>query len=147
MRGSTARHHRVAQAAPTGGSEASAALREILAPEPGRSRSVGVREPGDRRSLLTVLEVRDGAVATSGTYERGEHVWDGRTGEPATGLLSATVVAADLPTAAVLATCVLAKESAGIAWATDHGAAVVVASVRTGELVTRTPREAVRVCA
>ena len=59
-------------------------------------------------AFLAVLEVRDGAVATSGTYERGEHVWDGRTGSPRPVCASATVVAADLTTADVLATCVLA---------------------------------------
>lgn len=105
-------------------------------PEPGRGWHVGVREPGDPRTFLTVLEVRDGAVATSGTYERGEHVWDGRTGEAATELLSATVVAADLTTADVLATCVLALGVAGIAWASDRGAAAVIAVRADGEVLT-----------
>src|SRR5690349_13692566 len=44
-------------------------------PEPGRGWHVGVRDPSDPQAFCTVLEVRDGAVATSGTYERGEHVW------------------------------------------------------------------------
>ncbi|MEZ0447305.1 FAD:protein FMN transferase [Cellulomonas sp. ICMP 17802] len=105
-------------------------------PEPGRGWNVGVREPADPQSFLTVLEVRDGAVATSGTYERGEHVWDGRTGEAAVGLLAATVVAADLTTADVLATCVLALGPDGIAWAAEHGAAAVVAVRTDGEVLT-----------
>ena len=105
-------------------------------PEPGRGWNVGVRDPSDPQSFLTVLEVRDGAVATSGTYERGEHVWDGRTGQAATGLRSATVVAADLTTADVLATCVLALGPDGIAWAAQHGAAAVLAVDADGELLT-----------
>nr|WP_246280895.1 FAD:protein FMN transferase [Cellulomonas humilata] len=105
-------------------------------PEPGRGWNVGVRDPDDPDAFLTVLEVRDGAVATSGTYERGEHVWDGRTGQAATGLRAATVVAADLTTADVLATCVLALGLDGIAWAAQHGAAAVLAVDADGELVT-----------
>ena len=105
-------------------------------PEPGRGWNVGVRDPSDPQSFLTVLEVRDGAVATSGTYERGEHVWDGRTGQAATGLRAATVVAADLTTADVLATCVLALGPDGIAWAAQHGAAAVLAVDADGELLT-----------
>ena len=105
-------------------------------PEPGRGWHVGVRDPADPQAFLTVLEVRDGAVATSGTYERGEHVWDGRTGVAATGLLAATVVAADLTTADVLATCVLALGPDGIAWAAKHGAAAVLAVGADGEILT-----------
>ena len=105
-------------------------------PEPGHGWNVGVREPADPQSFLTVLEVRDGAVATSGTYERGEHVWDGRTGRAATGLVSATVVAADLTTADVLATCVLALGPDGVAWAQEQGAAAVLAVTPDGRLLT-----------
>ena len=104
-------------------------------PEAGGGWNVGVRDPDDPESFLTVLEVRDGAVATSGTYERGEHVWDGRTGQPATGLRSATVVAADLTTADVLATCVLALGHDGIAWAAEHGAVAVLAVDTDGDLL------------
>jgi len=105
-------------------------------PEPGRGWHVGVRDPADPQAFLTVLEVRDGAVATSGTYERGEHVWDGRTGAAATGLLAVTVVAVELTTADVLATCVLALGPDGIAWAAEHGAAAVLAVGADGEILT-----------
>jgi len=105
-------------------------------PEPGRGWNVGVRDPADGRRVLAVLEVRDGAVATSGLYERGNHVWDGRTGEPASGLVSATVVAADLMTADVLATTVLALGPEGVDWARDHGAAAVVAVLPDGRVTT-----------
>ncbi len=105
-------------------------------PEAGRGWNVGVRDPDDPQSFLTVLELRDGAVATSGTYERGEHVWDGRDGSTATGLRSATVVAADLTTADVLATCVLALGPGGAEWASRHGAAAVLAVDADGELST-----------
>ncbi|OJV81079.1 MAG: hypothetical protein BGO37_16465 [Cellulomonas sp. 73-92] len=96
-------------------------------PEPGQAWQVGVRHPTDPLAVLAVLTVRDGAVATSGTYERGAHVWDGRTGSRDVPLVAATVVAADLTVADVLATTVLAMGDPGPAWAIAHGAAAVLA--------------------
>jgi thiamine biosynthesis lipoprotein len=95
--------------------------------EPGQAWQVAVRHPADPQAVIAVLDVRDGAVATSGTYERGAHVWDGRTGSRDVPLVSATVVAADLTVADVLATTVLAMGEDGPAWAMAHGAAAVLA--------------------
>ncbi|MDM7832522.1 FAD:protein FMN transferase [Cellulomonas edaphi] len=105
-------------------------------PEQGRGWNVAVRDPADAQRFLAILEVRDGGVATSGTYERGGHVWDGRTGATAAGLVSATVVAADLVTADLLATSVLALGPDGIAWASAHGAAAVIAVRPDGQVLT-----------
>ena len=91
-------------------------------PEPGRAWRTAVRDPWDPRRMVAVVEQRDGAVATSGTYERGAHVWDGRSGEPARSLVAATVVAADLTTADVLATSILALGPDGVTWAIEQGA-------------------------
>jgi thiamine biosynthesis lipoprotein len=55
----------------------------------------------------------DGAVATSGTYERGEHVLDPHTGAPARGAVSATVCGPDLAVADALATGLVAAGEAG----------------------------------
>ncbi len=96
-------------------------------PEPGQAWQVGVRHPDDPLAVLAVLAVRDGAVATSGTYERGAHVWDGRTGSRDVPLVAATVIASDLTVADVLATTVLAMGGDGPAWALAHGAAAVLA--------------------
>jgi thiamine biosynthesis lipoprotein len=65
---------------------------------------VGVADPARPGSLVATLEVRDGAVATSGSAERGDHIIDPRTGDPARGVASATVVAAGLADADVRAT-------------------------------------------
>ena len=43
-----------------------------------------------------MVPVATGAVATSGTAHRGEHLVDARTGRPPTGVASVTVVAASL---------------------------------------------------
>ena len=86
-------------------------------PEPGKPWRVGIRHPDDARMLCAVLEVRHGAVATSAAYERGAHIVDGRTGWPATELLSVTVLADDLTIADTTATAAFAMGSAGVQWA------------------------------
>lgn len=96
-------------------------------PEPGRPWQVAVRDPADPDTVIAVVALRDGALATSGTYERGAHVWDGRTGSRDVPLVAATVVAADLTVADVLATTVLAMGQDGAQWALAHGAAAVLA--------------------
>lgn len=78
---------------------------------------VGVRHPEHPGRLCTVAHVTDGAVATSARYERGDHILDGRTGRPATGLLSLTVVAPTLTEADTVATAAFALGREGIAWA------------------------------
>ena len=73
-------------------------------PAPGRAWRVGIQHPEIRQAMAAVLEVRDLAVATSGAYERGEHVIDARSGAPPTDLLSATVVGPSLTFADAYAT-------------------------------------------
>lgn len=82
----------------------------------GRPWRVGIRHPWQADKLSWVLQLTDGAVATSGTYERGAHVIDPRTGRPATGLRSVTVTGPDLALADAYATAALAMGEAGLAW-------------------------------
>ncbi|WP_433797775.1 FAD:protein FMN transferase [Actinoplanes sp. CA-252034] len=82
----------------------------------GRPWRVGVRHPWEADKLAWVLNVTDGAVATSGTYERGAHVWNPVDGAPAAGLRSVTVVGPDLAVADAWATAALAMGEPGLAW-------------------------------
>ena len=77
---------------------------------------VGIRHPLRRDRLAGVLELRDGAVATSGAYERGRHILDPRSGRPPAGVLSVTVVGPDLGTADAYATAAFALGEDGPAW-------------------------------
>jgi thiamine biosynthesis lipoprotein len=77
---------------------------------------VGVRDPRDPRQAVMVLELTDAAVATSGSYERGAHIIDPRTGEPTAAVASATVVGPDLGTADAYATALYAAGPAGLRW-------------------------------
>jgi len=77
---------------------------------------VGIRHPWEPDKLSWVLAVSDGAVATSGTYERGDHIINPRTGRPAQGLRSVTVVGPDLSLADAYATAALAMGEPGLSW-------------------------------
>ncbi|MFJ6294525.1 FAD:protein FMN transferase [Streptomyces griseoviridis] len=88
---------------------------------------VGVRHPEHADRLCAVVEVTDGAVATSARYERGDHIVDGRTGRPATGLLSLTVVAPTLTVADAVATAAFTLGADGVGWAADQDGCEVFA--------------------
>ncbi|MGI8450554.1 MAG: FAD:protein FMN transferase [Streptosporangiaceae bacterium] len=74
-------------------------------PAPGQSWRAGIRHPWRPGALAAVVEV-DGAVATSGTYERGAHLVDPHTGRPGCRAASATVTGPRLALADALATAV-----------------------------------------
>jgi len=104
----------------------------------GRAWSVGIQHPDLPHQLCAVLEVRDGAVATSGTYERGHHIVDGRTGRPVRDLVSLTVVADDLTTADAVSTAAFAMGAEGVAWA-DAQPGCLVFAVDAHREVRRSP--------
>jgi len=43
---------------------------------------IGIRDPRDRREVVTMFSARDRGVATSAVYERGAHIIDPRAGKP-----------------------------------------------------------------
>jgi thiamine biosynthesis lipoprotein len=85
------------------------------APHGGRWR-VGIRHPHDPAGVVLVLELTDTAVATSASYERGQHIVDPHAGSTVAALASATVVGPDLATADGYATALYAAGPPGLAW-------------------------------
>ena len=79
----------------------------------GGAQRIGVRSP-DRVDLLACVVEVDGAIATSGLYERGGHLLDPRTGTTAAGPLSATVVGPELWLADALATALFVEGLPGL---------------------------------
>jgi thiamine biosynthesis lipoprotein len=78
---------------------------------------VGIQHPWERDKVAVVVDASDCGVATSGLYERGDHVLDPRTGEPAIALASATVIGPDLAVADAFATTtVVLGADAGMPW-------------------------------
>jgi len=85
-------------------------------PEPGRAWRVGIRHPELVDRVAAVVAARDLAVATSGAYERGEHIIDPRRDAPAEGLLSMTVAGPSLTFADAYATAAFAMGLEGARW-------------------------------
>lgn len=85
-------------------------------PEPGRDWRIGIRHPRDGSRLAAVVQVTDRAVATSGNYERGDHIIDARTGASNRELRSLTVAGPSLTLADAYATAGFAVGLDGVAW-------------------------------
>jgi thiamine biosynthesis lipoprotein len=65
---------------------------------------VAIQNPLEAKFIIASLSFKNLAVATSGTSERGQHIFDPRSAKPVGHLLSVTVVGPDIIDADVLAT-------------------------------------------
>jgi len=92
------------------------ALRGGFTPE--QPWSIGVVNPDNRLEILQTFEINDGAIATSGTYERGAHINDPHTGMIAIGAKSATVIGPNGAIADALATALMVAGRDGGVWFT-----------------------------
>lgn len=91
----------------------------------GKPWKIGVNNPFQPKKPLMILEVRESAMTTSGSYEkyvmiddvRHSHIIDPKTGIPVTGLTSVTVIGPNAEVANALSTSlmVLGKEK-GLKW-------------------------------
>jgi thiamine biosynthesis lipoprotein len=77
---------------------------------------IGIEDPADPSRIIAVVPVSTGAVATSGTAHRGQHLLDARTGRPPTGVASVTVIAGSLTDADVDATAAFASGPDAARW-------------------------------
>ncbi|GAA1966809.1 FAD:protein FMN transferase [Microbacterium deminutum] len=80
---------------------------------------VGIADPARPGEVIATLGITTGAVATSGTAERGHHIVDPRTGMPAREVVSATVVADGLAAADVWATTAVVAGIDDLSWIAD----------------------------
>jgi thiamine biosynthesis lipoprotein len=71
------------------------------------SWKIGVVNPENTQEVLRIFEIFDGAIATSGTYERGAHITDPFSGLIAIGARSATVIGPDGGLADAMATALM----------------------------------------
>jgi FAD:protein FMN transferase len=70
--------------------------------------TIGIQHPLEPQAVAKVVEGTDLAIATSGAYERGEHVVDPHSRWAPAGILSVTVTGPDLGTADAYATAAFA---------------------------------------
>ncbi|MDR7082171.1 thiamine biosynthesis lipoprotein [Arthrobacter ginsengisoli] len=113
-------------------------------PAPGTATPwmAGIVDPQDRGTLLSGFPLGGNgsfvALATSGTAERGDHIWRagvGRTEFRRTEFRQVSVAATDIVTADVLATAVVAGGRRMLDWATNSWDVEVLAVLGNGELL------------
>ena len=100
---------------------------------------VGIQHPLLRDQIAKVVEANDLAVATSGTYERGDHVIDPHTAKPPVGVLSVTVTGPQLATADAYATAAFAMGEAGPDWTARLPRGYAAMTILADERVLSTP--------
>ncbi len=80
----------------------------------GKKWRVGVRNPFNKHEIVKVIAINNGAIATSGTYERGQHIYNPKTGAPVTEIVSLTVIGPNIYDADRFATAAFAMGKDGI---------------------------------
>lgn len=95
----------------------------------------GIADPDSPSELLCSLELRHPrrAIATSGSAQRGDHIWRGGSTEPAE-FVQVSVVANDIVTADVLATTIVAGGTTTLDDVTDRWDVDVITVDRAGGL-------------
>jgi thiamine biosynthesis lipoprotein len=83
---------------------------------PGELWSIGILDPRNTQQVVEVVRIGDGAVATSGLYERGSHIVNPHTGRRQVFYDSATIIGPDAGLADALATAALVTGPASAAW-------------------------------
>ena len=86
-------------------------------PKPWR---IGIRHPDRPDRVAAVLQIDDGAVATSAAYERGAHILDPRDGRVPSDVRSMTVVGPDMTWADTFATAAYVMGREGLGWVAAH---------------------------
>lgn len=76
--------------------------------EDGRPWRVGIKHPHEPGSFAKVLRLTNCAIATSGIYERGHHIYNPHTGLAVHDLVSLSVIGPSILEADVLATAAFA---------------------------------------
>ena len=78
---------------------------------------MGIRHPAQPEAIVEVLYPRGKGVATSGTYARGQHIYDPHNGAAISGeIVSLTVIGDDVYEADRFATAAFAMGEAGLAF-------------------------------
>ncbi len=97
----------------------------VLGPRPdGQGWPIAIRDPQSPNKTVAKLEIKAGALASSGDYERYlelegirySHILNPKTGWPSTGLSAVSVIAEHCIVAGSLATITMLKGASGPPW-------------------------------
>lgn len=75
---------------------------------PGKHWNVAIANPYNTKQPIATIAIDNGAIATSGNYERGSHIYDPHTKQPVDTLASVTIIGPDIIATDVYATAVFA---------------------------------------
>ncbi|HET6485022.1 MAG TPA: FAD:protein FMN transferase, partial [Spirochaetia bacterium] len=81
--------------------------------EQGKPWVIGVRSPFETSKIIRTVSLQNRGIATSGTYIRGEHIYNPLTGARAAEIASLTVVGPNVYEADRIATAAFAMGRAG----------------------------------
>lgn len=81
----------------------------------GKPWSIGIKNPLKQNEIVKTIYASGGiGIATSGTYIRGTHIYDPKTGRPVDEILSITVIGPNIHEADRFATAAFAMGASGI---------------------------------
>lgn len=102
----------------------------VIGPHPNDTPwLIGIQHPEDPESVIATIEISQGALASSGNYERCikidekryGHIVNPLTGWPVHGLSSVSVIAKECMVAGSISTIAMLKGNAGTQWLADLG--------------------------
>lgn len=105
-------------------------------PGSGAGWPVGIVNPYSKKEIIEVVTLHGMSMATSGRYERGDHVIDPATGAPTTRVDSATVIGPDCGSADALASAAMVDGQASMVWFVELGSEWSLHLVVGGEVRT-----------
>lgn len=82
----------------------------------GKKWAIGIKNPWKDDESVKVVHASGEGVATSGTYIRGDHIYDPKDGKPVREIASLTVVGPNIYEADRMATAAFAMGKKGIAF-------------------------------
>jgi len=100
----------------------------------GAPWTIAIADPLRPGGVITAVSVASGAVATSGTAERGRHLWNA-AGAPADTFASITVLGPSLTWADAFATTAAALGEDGLEWVSRFDGYRAFAVTHSGQLV------------
>lgn len=84
----------------------------------GKKWSIGIKNPFDAKQIVKVVYLSNEGIATSGTYIRGQHIYNPHEkNKNLTNIVSVTVIGKDVLQADLLATALFAMEKEGMPFA------------------------------